>query len=140
MIGTVRWNFILAFTGFLLTFILSAGDNFLVRALINSFYSFIILFMIGFAARWLLGTAAGLKTANSVEQGDSFDVIPDVEDPRGAAFDAATPEDGSLNEMIKEQLGAEQTSEFVPLTPRKLASAPHEDGEQLAQALRRLTE
>lgn len=135
MIGSIRWNILLGTVGFLLTFLMSIGSNFLVRALLNSAYSFLILFAVVFALRWILGTLVGLKAVpdQAVEQ---------AAEDAGAAVNETTPDDQEqLNDLLKSQLKApDQVEPFVPLQPKKLASVPDADPEQLAQALRQLKE
>lgn len=136
MIGSLRWNIVLGAVGFGLTFALSVGHNFIARTLLNSAYGFLILFVVGFALRWTLGTLVGLKAAAPATEEEA------TETTVGTAVDAATPEDREqLNELIKEQLHDPAPADaFKPLAPKRLASVSAEDAEQLAKALRRVTE
>jgi hypothetical protein len=137
MIGTVRWNLVLGVIGFGLTFLLSVGANFFTATLLHSFYGFIIMFGVGFAVRWVLGTLAGLK---------EFQVIADnsktPDEGIGANVDSVTPGDhDELGQLLKDNRNGTDSSieEFTLLKPKKLASIPAEP-EELAQALRRLSE
>ncbi|TNJ64317.1 hypothetical protein FE784_21240 [Paenibacillus hemerocallicola] len=134
MIGSIRWNILFGTVGFLLTFLMSVGSNFIVRALLNSAYSFLILFAVVFALRWILGTLVGLKGVS--------DPVGHAAEDVGNAVNETTPDDqDQLNDLLKNQLkGPESTEPFVPLQPKKLASVPDADPEQLAQALRQLKE
>lgn len=134
MIGSIRWNILFGTVGFLLTFLMSIGSNFLVRALLNSAYSFLIMFAVVFALRWILGTLVGLKAVSDPVELAAEDV--------GNAVNETTPDDqDQLNDLLKNQLkGPESAEPFVPLQPKKLASVPDADPEQLAQALRQLKE
>jgi hypothetical protein len=136
MIGTVRWNFVLGAIGFAATFFMSVGDNFLRTTLLNSAYSFAILFAVGFAVRWWLGTVVGLKNARSTTENEK------ETEHRGAAVDAVTPdEQEQLNRLLKEQLAPPVSeSEFVPLQPKRLTSHAPNDPKRMAEALRRLTD
>lgn len=139
MIGNVRWNIILGMIAFVLTFIMSYGNNLIVRTLLHSVYSFMILFAAGFALRWILGTVVGLK------QADSFTRTEDASEGLGAAVNEVTPDDQEqLNELLKTQLqqgDSDQSNEpFVPLLPKKLTSVTNSEPEEMAQALRRMTE
>ncbi|MDF2721418.1 MAG: hypothetical protein K0Q59_1093 [Paenibacillus sp.] len=134
MIGTIRWNIGIGICGFLLTFAMSIGDNYVLRVLLHALYSFLILFVIVFGLRWVLGSVVGLKGI-AVAEKPSADAV-------GTAFDAATPDDqDQLNDMLKQQLnGKEAVEPFLPLQPKKLSSVPSADPQQLAQALRQMNE
>ncbi|TMV52056.1 hypothetical protein FE783_03680 [Paenibacillus mesophilus] len=133
MIGSIRWNILIGFFGFLLTFVMSVGSNFLVRALLHGAYSFLILFAVVFAIRWFLGTLAGLK-------GVAGPADLEADDPVGHTVNEMTPDDqDQLNDLLKTQLNRPDAADpFVPLQPKKLASVPDADPEQLAQMLRQL--
>ncbi|PYI50391.1 hypothetical protein [Paenibacillus flagellatus] len=135
MIGTVRWNIVLGASGFILTFLLSIGNNFFLRTLLNSLYSFLILFAVAYALRWILGTLVGLKPV-----APETDAAP--AEALGRTVDAVTPEnEDQLNDLLKEQLNRpDPDATFAPLEPKKLASIPDASGEELARAVRRLTE
>jgi hypothetical protein len=128
----------LASTGFVLTFLLSVGDNFFIRTVTNSFFSFIILFAAGYPLRWFLGTVAGLK--HMADEPDSIPSELDLEEQtKGTAVDSITPED-ELNGLLKDQLkGSRQDSGFVPLRPEQLASNPA-SADRAANALRRMAQ
>jgi hypothetical protein len=129
----------LAFAGFVLTFLLSVGDNFFIRTVTNSFFSFIILFAAGYPLRWFLGTVAGLKPMAA----ETEPIPPELdleEQTKGTAVDSITPEDDELNDLLKDQLnGSRQDSGFVPLRPEQLASNPA-SADRAAKALRRMTQ
>lgn len=84
MIGTLRWNFAVAGVGALLTLALSWPKNSWLTALLDACQAFAVLFLLGFAVRWLLGTVFGLK-----------------EKPpgKGAVIDFTTPDDGGPDEF-----------------------------------------
>lgn len=135
MIGSIRWNIYIGFVGFLLTFAMSVGSNFPVRALLHGAYSFLILFAVVFALRWFLGTLAGLKGV-----ADPDPANPAADDQVGHTVNEMTPDDqDQLNDLLKTQLNRPDAADpFVPLQPKKLASVPDADPEHLAQMLRQL--
>lgn len=139
MIGTYRWNLVLGTVGFALTFILSIEYNLIWRTLMSSVYSFLILFVVAFALRWILGTLIGLKPQ---PQADSQHLESEhLDESVGQTVNTATPDDqDQLNEMLKEQLNRPESEPFVPLQPKKLATVPDADAQELAQAVRHLTE
>lgn len=146
MIGTIRWNVYAGFLGFLLTFTLSVGGNFVIRALLHGLYSFLIVFTVVFVLRWLLGTVGGLKEVPPLEAAaDLGNGGPD--EATGQAFDQRTPdEEEHLNDLLKDQLkppagqAQEEGGSFVPLAPQKLKAVSDAEAEELAQAMRHLKE
>ncbi|RKN86498.1 hypothetical protein [Paenibacillus ginsengarvi] len=133
MIGTVRWNLIVGLGGFLLTFFMSMSENFIWRALLHGMYSFLILFAVVYALRWVLGTLAGLK--NVAAPNESADASA------GQAVNETTPDDQEmLNQMLKDQLSAGSDDSFIPLQPKKLVSVSDTAPEKLAGALRQMKE
>ncbi|MDF2657326.1 MAG: hypothetical protein K0Q94_117 [Paenibacillus sp.] len=140
MIGSYRWNLVLGTLGFALTFILSIEYNFIWRTLMSSVYSFLIIFVAAFALRWILGTLIGLKPQPVSDSGQPMESqLPD--EPVGQTVDTATPDDqDQLNEMLKEQLNRSDSEPFVPLQPKKLATVQETEAQELAQAVRHLTE
>ncbi|SDC87000.1 hypothetical protein SAMN02799630_01567 [Paenibacillus sp. UNCCL117] len=145
MIGSIKWNFIVGGIAFVATLAMSAGHNIWLTTLVRSFYSFIILFVLVFACRWLLGTFAGLDSALKSPPEEA-----EEEMAKGTAFDAITPpdQDAELHQMLKNRIddAAPQAEEalFAPLNPPKLSTkisgAPDESSWEMAQALRRMTE
>lgn len=131
MIGTMRWNVFVGLFGFVLTFVLSMGNNFLTRALLHGAYSFLLLFVVVFALRWILGTMIGLKHVKTPE------AAPESESHQ---INETTPDDSEeLNGLLKDRMNRpEPDGSFVPLQPKKLASVQEAEAEQLAQALRHL--
>ncbi|WP_127580658.1 hypothetical protein [Paenibacillus koleovorans] len=138
MIGTVRWNLALGVLGFGLTFLLSVGDNYFTTTLLHSSYGFIIMFGVGFAVRWVLGTLAGLKELQHEEGNEAVE-----EAGKGNSVYSVTPNDeAELNELLKNGMNgasAPSPDEFTLLKPKRLTTAPGEP-EEMAQALRRFTE
>jgi hypothetical protein len=119
MIGTFRINFIVATVSFLLTFLLSMGNN---------------LF---------LGTIGGTQLYYSDELRDE----PNIDDSVGTQVNMATPDEEEITRLLlKQNMDNPGNSEgnadnlFSPLNPPKLAAKNNLEPEQLARALRRLSE
>jgi energy-coupling factor transporter transmembrane protein EcfT len=143
MIGTFRINFIVATVAFLLTFLLSMGNNLFLTTLIHSFYSFVILFILTFGFRWILGTIGGTQLYYSDELRDE----PNIDDSLGTQVNMATPDEDEITRLLlKQNMDNPGNSEgnadnlFSPLNPPKLAAKNNLEPEQLAGALRRLSE
>jgi hypothetical protein len=136
MIGSIRWNFIVAAVSFSITFITSSLNNIWSTTLIRSCYSFLLLFVIVFLFRWVLGTFAGL---DKIAEVDSMQ-----DENKGNALDLSTPdEEESLNQMLKESMGPnthEGEPRFAPLKPPKLTSKANIETGDMVQALRHMSE
>ncbi len=140
MIGSNKWNVALGLFGFLLTFLLSVMHNEWLTSLIRGFYSSITLFVLTYGFRWLLGTVAGLKTWNAHSAQEHSEKAKEGGDEIGNLVDVTTPDDEwSLNHTLKMNLQS-SGSHFSPLNPPKLASKHQLESEDLAKALRHLSE
>jgi hypothetical protein len=133
MWGSIRWNIIVGLVAMILTFIFSLTNNLLVTSLVRSFYSFAVIFAMMFFLRWLLGTVAGFDSLTS-DKGSN--------DNLGKHVDFSTPdEEQALNDLIKKQTSSKEgAAEFSPLNPPQLKSMDKLDPEQLAKAIRFLSE
>lgn len=133
MIGTFRWNLFAGTVGLIGTFLMSISRNVLGTALIQSFYSFIFLFLFTFLIRWILGILVHTSSAQASmplhkgEQSDSH---------IGKSIDYSTPDASPLPLAGSE----EEDSGFAPLNPPKLTTKVDQDPEELVKALRRMTE
>lgn len=142
MIGTIRINFIVAGLAGLLTFGLSIGNNLLLTSCLKSVYSFLILFILTFGFRWVLGLMIGVEHAAGPAQDANLTSDSSV----GQTLDLTTPEeDEETRELLKASLGSHHTPssadmQFSPLNPPKLVTKNNLDPEQLAGALRRMSE
>ncbi|MBD0380333.1 hypothetical protein [Paenibacillus sedimenti] len=140
MIGTIRINVIVAALAGIFTFALSIGNNVFLTTCLRSFYSFLILFVLTFGFRWVLGFMMGLEHANGNLLEDS------TNNAVGQNLDVITPdEDAATHEMLKANMNPHHAdiakeSEFSPLNPPKLVTKNNLDPEQLAGALRRMSE
>lgn len=141
MIGTMRINVIVASLAGLLTFGLSIGNNVFLTTCLRSFYSFVILFVVTFGFRWVLGLMIGAEQAAG-RTGQEASADSSI----GQTLDLTTPvEDEETRELMKVNMGTSSTSssadmQFSPLNPPKLATKNNLDPEQLAGALRRMSE
>lgn len=137
MIGSIRWNFIVGAVSFLITFALSISNNIWLTTIIRSFYSFVILFLVVFLCRWILGSFAGLNQHTPSQN------IEASKETRGIAVDAITPDqDEELHQMLKHSLDPNDSfaSDFSPLNPPKLSTKVNSNPEELVQALRQMSE
>ncbi|OXM84692.1 hypothetical protein [Paenibacillus rigui] len=140
MMGTIRWNFVIGLVSLVITFMSSITHNIWMTTILRSVYSFIILFLLTFLFRWVLGTMAGFnKLAGTDEQQEAADK------EKGTALDLSTPdEEAALHQMLKDSLDPNANAVdpgFSPLNPPKLSTKGNsmEPGE-MAQAVRRMTE
>ncbi|NQX65786.1 hypothetical protein HQN90_06565 [Paenibacillus alba] len=142
MIGTIRINLIVATVAGIFTFALSIGNNLLLSTCLKSVYSFLILFVLSFGFRWVLGLMIGAEHA-AVGTAQS---LPAEDSPVGQSLDLTTPDlDDETRQMMKANLGDNNVStatdmQFSPLNPPKLVTKNNLDPEQLAGALRRMSE
>jgi hypothetical protein len=136
MVGSIRWNLIIAAISFVLTFIASSMNNIWSTTLIRSCYSFLLLFVIVFLFRWVLGTFAGLDKITDI---DSV-----TDENKGTTLDMTTPdEEESLNQMLKKSLDPntqESEPSFAPLKPPKLSSKANIETDDMVQALRQMSD
>ncbi|MDR6883883.1 hypothetical protein [Bacillus sp. 3255] len=144
MIGTMRINVIVAALAGLLTFGLSIGNNLFLTTCLRSLYSFVILFVVTFGFRWVLGLMIGAEQAAG--RADQGAPAPDASSV-GQTMDLTTPDDDEeTRELLKANRGTSSTTsssadmQFSPLNPPKLATKNNLDPEQLAGALRRMSE
>lgn len=144
MIGTIRWNLIAGASAFLLTFVMSMMNNIWQTTLLRSTYSFVILFVIMFLIRWMLGSLFGFRTLGQVRE-PRKEEASETETGKGQNFDMLTPDDDeSLQQMLKETIrpnksGAEGAP-FERLNPPKLTTKLDMDTDEMVQALRRMSD
>lgn len=140
MLGTIKWNFIVGLISFVITFISSIGHNIWTTTLLRSLYSFMIVFILVFLFRWIMGTMAGFNKLAVTGAQERAAV-----ENKGTALDVSTPdEEAVLHQMLKDSLdpnAAAVDPGFAPLNPPKLSTKGNniEPGE-MAQAVRRMTE
>ncbi|MFC4598965.1 hypothetical protein [Cohnella hongkongensis] len=137
------WRFTIGFGvfGALLTCVISLSNNPLGTTLLRSLYAFLAFAALALALSFVLGQllAPGKPAAAAAESG------PD----RGSVLDLTTPDEGeALSEMLKEQwtdgrpeaTADEEVKGFQPLQPKRVVSLDNPNPEEVAQAIRRLTD
>lgn len=128
MIGSILWNAVAGLAGAALIFLLSYGHNPLSTAGTRALYSFLTVFAMTFAVRWLL--AAAMKSGESPHQTSPLpqEASEASNEDKGQSIDFTTPED-------------DDTDDFSPLNPPKLKTVKGlEDPEELAKAIRHMSE
>jgi energy-coupling factor transporter transmembrane protein EcfT len=144
MIGTIRINWIVSLVAGIFTFLLSVGNNLLLTTCLRSLYSFVILFILTFVFRFLLAVFGGTDFFTPLGSGQSESESD--EGHLGSQLDLATPDvDEATRQMLRKNMdNPGQTFDddlpFSPLTPPKLITKNNLDPEQLAGALRRMSE
>ncbi|KRE83165.1 hypothetical protein ASG89_13680 [Paenibacillus sp. Soil766] len=138
MIGTIRINLIVALLAGIFTFTLSIGNNLFLSSCIKAGYCFLILFVLTFGFRWVLGLLIG--PVSSLEDSSLVNSSSEV----GQNLDLSTPdEDEETRQLMKSNHTKDAHSndmQFSPLNPPKLVTKNNLDPEQLAGALRRMSE
>ncbi|CAM2893229.1 hypothetical protein PASE110613_06340 [Paenibacillus sediminis] len=139
MKGNIRFNIIFGAVGLIFTTIISASNNLLTTSLLRGLIAFVVWFLLAFAVRWVFGILETDSQHSKAAQHHSQTTESDL----GSRLDLTTPdESGELNELLKSPVGkqAGSNSSFKPLTPPKLISTASTDPEELAKAVRHLTE
>jgi flagellar biosynthesis/type III secretory pathway M-ring protein FliF/YscJ len=134
MVGTWRWNVWFGAFGALLTFVFSLSSNLLSTTLIRCSYAFLAFLVVAFGLRYVVGVAL-----HPSADGTSLKLAEE----RGAKLDLVTPEDDDLQIRMKEQWADgknDANSGFQPLKPQRLVSLDDSDPEELAKAIRSLTD
>lgn len=131
MIGTILWNVVgggIAFAG---TFLLSIQSNLLTTSLLRGFYSFIIMFVLIFVVRFVIGLLL-MPPQNSKELTTEEEAsYQDEQSHLGQKFDLVTPDEEMNTSQALE-------SNFAPLNPPKLETKIEPDPMRVAQAVRHL--
>lgn len=121
--------------GFLFGFLLSMNKNPISTTLLRGVYAFIIFFVIAFVVRIVLSQ---LIVSNDEQVSSGADASGDV----GHQVDLVAA-DEDLHDLIKPKSMEEEDAlkaEFTPLNPPKLVKVAEQEPEQLAKAIRHLTE
>lgn len=137
MIGNILFNVLFGLIGFVLTFLVTIGNNLLMTSLIRGVLGFSVWFVLAFVLRWVLGFI--FKESPSPQ--DLQLSVDGNNETLGTTLDVVTPnEDEELKNLLKPQAGQESGSElgFKPLQPPKLVTL--KDPEELAKAVRHLKE
>jgi hypothetical protein len=140
MLGSVRWNLIMGAIGMLLAFIFSLGNNDFIVSILRGLYAFGAFFLLGYMLRGALHIIVG--TTSIAEVAEQLPDDPSV----GTNVDMTTPVEGEdLNQLLKSQLegipgSAQGDHLFKPFEPTRLVPTQNKEPEELAQAIRHLTE
>ncbi|GIP21450.1 hypothetical protein [Paenibacillus sp. J22TS3] len=139
MAGKIGFNWLFGAIGFIITFIVSFSNNILVTSVVRSCIAFVVWFVLAFALRWLLGF---LTSPPAEPELPVMEAEQEEETDRGTVLDMTTPDESEeLNDLLKQKPDApSEPSGFSPLNPPKLVKTSEQDPEELAKALRHLTE
>lgn len=143
MAGSIRWNLIAGGVGFVCTFIASLSSNVITTSLLRGLYSGLILFGIVFVLRFILGLAfvEGGQPENPADVSSSEESASG----KGQHFDYTTPDVDQAELLTDADSGDSSSAQegeqgFAPLNPPKLATKKEPDMDELAKALRHLSE
>jgi len=151
MIGNIKINVWFGVFGFLITFLFSLSNNLWTTSLVRGCLGFILWFALAFLLRFILGVlatpgnATGKPPASgaAAQMGEDLEEQPSANDQgRGNMLDITTPDqDHELNDLLtpKPSHSGGDTG-FAPLDPPKLVTTKEQDPEELAKALRHLTQ
>ncbi|NGZ75481.1 hypothetical protein [Saccharibacillus alkalitolerans] len=148
MKGTIRVNLIFALIGFVITFLFAVRTNLPVTSLIRGGIGAAVWFLLAFLFRIVLGALEPLPK-NKTGGGSLPPDLAANEEVRGARLDMVTPDESDeLNDLLKPDADKTrhieertvQENGFQPLNPPKLVSTKEKDPEELAKAVRHLTE
>ncbi|MGE6227195.1 hypothetical protein [Paenibacillus chitinolyticus] len=137
MAGTIRWNFVVGAVSFVLTFLLSLSSNVWLTTLLRSVYSFVILFVVTFGFRFIMGL---LLSANRTAVNETAAAAAEGPSPNknlGQHLDLTTPDETA--QKAADGVDREE-AEFAPLLPTKLVTRKQPDTEQSVRALRQMSE
>lgn len=132
MKGNLLFNLVFGAVGFVLTLLISLGNNLFMTSLIRGLISFVIWFLLAFLLRWVWGVVSVPEAEHEAAA---------AEQERGTRFDMTTlDESDELNDLLTPRPASDQEDGkgFTPLNPPKLVSA--KDPEELAKAVRHLSE
>jgi len=139
MKGSYRFGAVLALLGFVLTFLVSLSTNILSTSLIRGLVSGALLYLVGTAAHWILRFVAEPGTPHltelRTEEGEAAENL-------GQTLDLSTPDEREkLNRIIRQPDSSQAAgAAFEPLHPPKLTTKPEQAAQQLADALRTMSE
>ena len=135
MIGSWKWNLSASFVTAGLIFFISYSTNPLQTTLYRTAVSFIILFAMTYAVRWMLGQA--MQSDSDRTKGQRIDMVtPEESEAQNKPVQEASSEPSQL---AAHSDPAEETVEFAPLTPPKLVrTADTLDPKQTADTIREM--
>lgn len=148
MVGNIKINLWLGFIGFLITFFASIENNLWTTSLFRGVLGFALWFLLAFVLRFVLGILANPASATTNKPSSSTSSGNDpnsfsADDPnRGSQFDVVTPDqDQELSDLLTPKpTDTVEKDSFAPLNPPKLVSTKQQDPEEMAKAVRHLTQ
>lgn len=136
MKGNLRFNLVFGVIGLVLTLLFSLmNNNLFMTSLIRAVVSFAAWFALAFVLRWAWTIASAPQAESEFNDWKAEDA------QTGTRLDLTTPDESDeLNELLKPKTDPPQEGDagFTPLNPPKLVSK--KDPEELAKAVRHLTE
>ncbi|WP_411349739.1 hypothetical protein [Paenibacillus sp. WLX2291] len=150
MIGNIKINLWFGIIGFAITFFASFGNNPWTTSLVRGCFGFALWFMLAFLLRFILGILASPAGAakkppspagTSGMPGTAEQAVQEDQD-RGNRLDITSPDqDNELNNLLTPKpVDSGGQEGFSPLDPPKLVSTKQQDPEELAKAVRHLTQ
>ncbi|WP_458119155.1 hypothetical protein [Paenibacillus sp. Z6-24] len=146
MAGNIKLNLWFGIIGFVITFLVSFGNNLWTTSLFRGILGFVVWFLLAFVLRFILGILANPAGAvPKMPPGDEESIQQELsqdDQDRGSRFDVVTPDqDNELHDLLTPKpANSGQKDEFAPLNPPKLVSTKQQDPEELAKAVRHLTQ
>ncbi|WP_223066795.1 hypothetical protein [Paenibacillus caui] len=140
MAGKIHFNWLFGGIGFILTFIVSSAHNLLMTSLIRSLIAFVIWFLLAFAIRWIIS----LPFTNPSSKEQEISRKQGAEEI-GSRVDLTTPDESeAISDLLKPSEQASPADQgpavFEPLNPPRLVKTTDRNPEELAKAVRHLTE
>ncbi|MBD8497086.1 hypothetical protein [Paenibacillus arenosi] len=145
MAGSLRWNIVGGIIGFLITTFAASMTNPLSTSIVRGVIGGVIWFGLVFGFRWiaqmlLQGSGQGDHNVQAME--------PSSVTVRGQNIDYTTPDEQDIHAILTSSpvesssstAHSDQAVEFTPMNPPKLVTKPPLNDEQLAQAVRHLTQ
>ncbi|MCR8845473.1 hypothetical protein NQ117_17465 [Paenibacillus sp. SC116] len=145
MAGSFRWNIVGGIIGFLITTFAASMTNPLSTSIVRGLIGGVIWFGIVFGFRWV----AHMLLQGSGEGNHSNQARERTSDTgRGQNIDYTTPDEQDLQAILTSSpvesssstAHSDQAVGFTPMNPPKLVTKPPLNDEQLAQAVRHLTQ
>ncbi|TVX93959.1 hypothetical protein [Paenibacillus agilis] len=145
MAGSLLWNIVGGVIGFLITTFAALMTNPLSTSIVRGIIGGVIWFGIVFGFRWiahmLLHGSGDSNYSNQARERTS-------DTARGQNIDYTTPDGEDLHAILTSSsvesssstAHSDQAVEFTPMNPPKLVTKPPLNDEQLAQAVRHLTQ
>lgn len=140
MATKIVFNWLLGIFGFVFTFIISIRTNLLMTSLIRATLAFVVWFVLAFALRWVIGLLR--QTSAELSSQDQSTLLVDTD--KGNLLDLTTPDESDeLKNLLQQtpELQDTDSNDFTPLdVPRLVKTKNTKDPEELAKAVRHLTE